>query len=108
MGDKAIDDHSMRSTLKGETADMVNKFRELKLREYCDITKLCKLNGIILSERLLEKGKCFYADNSENFFLIHRTIFTHKGCSEEHYNIRVITLFTTDMYFNHGFLFSGI
>ena len=56
VGDKAIDDHSMRSTMRGETADMVNKFRELKLKEYCQITKLCKMNGIILSERLLEKG----------------------------------------------------
>jgi hypothetical protein len=46
----------MRSTMRGETADMVNKFRELKLKEYCQITKLCKMNGIILSERLLEKG----------------------------------------------------
>lgn len=56
VGDKAIDDHSMRSTLKGETAEMINKFRELKLKEYCEITKLCKLNGIVLNEKLLERG----------------------------------------------------
>ncbi|VDI41856.1 Hypothetical predicted protein [Mytilus galloprovincialis] len=74
VGDKAIDDHSMRSTLKGETADMVNKFRELKLREYCDITKLCKLNGIILSERLLEKVLLYPPDRPHHE--IHRNVKT--------------------------------
>lgn len=74
VGDKAIDDHSMSSTLKGETAEMVNRFRELKLKEYCEITRLCKLNGIILSERLLEKVLLYPPDRPHHE--IHRRVKT--------------------------------
>jgi hypothetical protein len=56
VGDKAIDDHCMQSTLEGEMAGMVNKFRQLKLREFYDINKLCTQQGVTLSPALLEKG----------------------------------------------------
>ncbi|KAK3102250.1 hypothetical protein FSP39_009912 [Pinctada imbricata] len=55
VGDKAIDDHCMRSTMDPEIALMVDKFRQLKLREFCEINKLCQLQGVSLSPALLER-----------------------------------------------------
>ena len=57
-GDATIDGHSAPSTLGGETGAMVDKFRQLKLKEYNDIVKLCKLNSVPLTEDLLKRGKC--------------------------------------------------
>ena len=59
VGDKAIDDHCMRSTMDTDTANMVDKFRQLKLREFCEITKLCYQQGVNLNTALLERGKDF-------------------------------------------------
>lgn len=56
VGEKAIDDHCMQSTLEGELGGMVDKFRQLKLREFYDINKLCAQQGVSLSPTLLEKG----------------------------------------------------
>lgn len=56
VGEKAIDDHCMQSTLEGELGGMVDKFRQLKLREFYDINKLCAHQGVSLSPTLLEKG----------------------------------------------------
>ena len=55
-GDATIDGHSAPSTLGGETGAMVDKFRQLKLKEYNDIVKLCKLNNVPLTEDLLKRG----------------------------------------------------
>ena len=59
VGDKAIDDHCMQSTLEGEIGGMVDKFRQLKLREFYEINKLCTVQGVSLSPSLLEKGKSY-------------------------------------------------
>ena len=56
LGDAAVDGHSAPSTLGGETANMVDKFRQLKLKEYNDIIKLCRLSNVPLTEDLLKKG----------------------------------------------------
>ena len=61
-GDKPVDDHSMPSTMTGETSDLVDKFRQLKLREYNEIINLCKQNSVVLSERLLSKVLLFPPD----------------------------------------------
>ncbi|CAH1783951.1 unnamed protein product, partial [Owenia fusiformis] len=54
-GIKGIDDHSMPSTLEGDTASLIDEFRQLKLKEYHAITKLCQDSHIELSEQLLQK-----------------------------------------------------
>lgn len=54
-GSKAIDDHCMQSTLDGEVGEMVNKFRQKRLQEYFEITKLCQQNDVVLSRNLLER-----------------------------------------------------
>ena len=56
-GDAAVDGHCAPSTLGGETAHMVDKFRQLKLKEYNEILKLCQQNNVPLTEDLLKKGK---------------------------------------------------
>lgn len=73
VGEKAIDDHCMQSTLEGELGGMVDKFRQLKLREFYDINKLCAQQGVSLSPTLLEKGNLvlnnyFHVSESEFFF----------------------------------------
>ena len=55
-GNKAIDDHSMQSTMGGEMGEMIDKFRQRRLQEYFAVTRLCKEKEVNLSEKLLEKG----------------------------------------------------
>ena len=55
-GERAIDNHCRPSTLTGETGELVDKIRQLKLREFNEIRKLCQENNVQLSQRLLEKG----------------------------------------------------
>ena len=66
-GDPEVDAHSMPSTLGGETAEMVDKFRQLKLKEYNEVVKMCKDNSVPLSEDLLKKGN-FYNIASNMYF----------------------------------------
>ncbi|XP_064633040.1 EF-hand calcium-binding domain-containing protein 12-like [Lineus longissimus] len=54
-GNKAIDNHCRPSTLTGDVADMVDKFRQLRLKEYEEVNRLCKESGVVLTEKLLEK-----------------------------------------------------
>ncbi|XP_013411229.1 uncharacterized protein LOC106174281 [Lingula anatina] len=54
-GNKAIDDHCRPSTLEGETADMVDRFRQLKVKEYHEILRVCQKNHVPLAESLLER-----------------------------------------------------
>jgi ornithine carbamoyltransferase len=56
-GNKAIDNHCLPSTLTGDVADMVDKFRQMRLKEYDEVIKMCKESGVVLSDKLLEKGK---------------------------------------------------
>ena len=55
-GYKPIDDHCKLSRLQGETGAMVDAFRQLKLKEYHSIMKLCEKEGVILSRNLLDTG----------------------------------------------------
>lgn len=63
-GEKAIDDHCAPSTLGGETADQVDKFRQLKLREFNEICSLCHSNNMILNKDLLEKVLLYPKDRT--------------------------------------------
>ncbi|XP_022302015.2 EF-hand calcium-binding domain-containing protein 12-like [Crassostrea virginica] len=67
VGDKAIDDHCMQSTLEGEIGGMVDKFRQLKLREFYEINKLCSVQGVSLSPSLLEKVLLYPPDIPHSF-----------------------------------------
>ena len=55
-GDVAVDNHCQPSTLGGETAELVDRFRQLKLKEYDDICKMCKDKNVPFTEDLLKKG----------------------------------------------------
>ncbi|XP_060081393.1 EF-hand calcium-binding domain-containing protein 12-like [Ylistrum balloti] len=55
VGDRAIDNHCMKSTLQGETATMIDKYRQLKLKEYYEITRMCQVQNTPLSKTLLER-----------------------------------------------------
>lgn len=59
-GYKPIDDHCKKSMLEGEVGEMVNEFRQLKLKEYYSIMNLCKEKGVNLSRALLDRGKLFH------------------------------------------------
>ncbi|XP_052779508.1 EF-hand calcium-binding domain-containing protein 12-like [Mya arenaria] len=54
-GNRAIDDHSMNSTLVGDVGVMVDKFRQKRLQEFFSIQRLCEEHDINLSEKLLER-----------------------------------------------------
>ncbi|XP_038047773.1 EF-hand calcium-binding domain-containing protein 12-like isoform X2 [Patiria miniata] len=55
-GNPAIDSHSMRSTIGGETGSGINQYREARLKEYHDICKLCERHDIDLTPQLLERA----------------------------------------------------
>ena len=55
-GYKPVDDHCRPSRLEGETGDMVDSFRQLKLKEYHNILRLCESEGVVLSRNLLDSG----------------------------------------------------
>ncbi|XP_033647564.1 EF-hand calcium-binding domain-containing protein 12-like [Asterias rubens] len=55
-GNTAIDSHSKRSTLSGDTAAGINKYREDRLKEYHDICLLCEKQGLDLTPKLLERA----------------------------------------------------
>ena len=55
-GNRAIDDHSMNSTLQGEQGAMIDKFRQKRLQEFFEVQRLCKENSVVLTEKLLQKG----------------------------------------------------
>ena len=45
------------SSIGGTTADLVDKYRQLTLKEYEDVVELCHMQGVQLSRPLLERGK---------------------------------------------------
>lgn len=45
------------SSLGGATAVLVDKYRQLTLKEYEDVVELCHMQGVQLSRPLLERGK---------------------------------------------------
>lgn len=55
VGDRVIDDHCAPSTLGDTTADQVDRFRQLKLREFNEICAMCHINNVVLNKNLLEK-----------------------------------------------------
>lgn len=77
IGDKAIDNHCMRSTMQGETAAMVDKFRQLKLKEFYEIDKMCELQGIPLNKKLLERGinKSYFRRHFLSRFYLYISIY---------------------------------
>ncbi|KAJ8301596.1 hypothetical protein KUTeg_020583, partial [Tegillarca granosa] len=67
-GNKAVDDHCMKSTMKADdsdAADLVDKFRQLKLKEYYEIIHLCQCHGVPLTEKLLERVLLYPAEKPE-------------------------------------------
>lgn len=42
--------------LVGETGEMVNEFRQLKLKEYYSVMNMCEEKGVTLSRALLDRG----------------------------------------------------
>ncbi|XP_045164216.2 EF-hand calcium-binding domain-containing protein 12-like [Mercenaria mercenaria] len=65
-GSKAIDDHCMQSTLTGDVGEMTNKFRQKRLQEYFEISKLCHDNDVVLSQQLLEKVLLYPGDKAHS------------------------------------------
>ena len=55
-GNRAVDEHSQPCTMSDETGERVEKFRQLKIKEYYDIIKLCQQNNVVLNQKLLERG----------------------------------------------------
>ncbi|XP_046561164.1 EF-hand calcium-binding domain-containing protein 12-like [Haliotis rubra] len=55
IGHKAIDNHSLVSTLGGEVGEMVNRFRQLRLKEYYDVVRMCEEKGVPLTQPVLER-----------------------------------------------------
>lgn len=52
----------MKSTMDSddcETAELVDNFRQLRLKEYYEINNLCQYHGVQLTEKLLERGNNF-------------------------------------------------
>ena len=56
-GNRAVDHHCTPSTMTNETGDLVDKFRQLKFKEYNEICQLCQENSVPFTEKLLTKGK---------------------------------------------------
>ena len=56
-GYKPIDDHCRPSQFADDTGNMIDDFRQLKLKEYHDIMNLCEKRGVMLSQKLLDRGK---------------------------------------------------
>ena len=80
-GYKPIDDHCKPSRLDPETGAMVNDFRQLKLKEYYKIMKLCNEQGVTLSRKLLDKGS--FSVRLFVFFLVIRINATFM-CNHAH------------------------
>ena len=55
-GNKAVDNHCNPSTMSDETGELVDKFRQLKFKEYDEICQLCQQNNVPFTEKLLTKG----------------------------------------------------
>nr|XP_006820329.1 PREDICTED: EF-hand calcium-binding domain-containing protein 12-like [Saccoglossus kowalevskii] len=55
-GNKAVDSHSMCSTLGGEIGDTVDQHRQERLEEYHRIVKMCQDRNVALSAQLLERA----------------------------------------------------
>merc|ERR1712178_350871 len=53
--DKAVTDHITPTIRSGETAEQVDEFRQLKLKEFNEICALCQSNNIVLDKALLER-----------------------------------------------------
>lgn len=52
----------MKSTMEADdcdTAELVDNFRQLRLKEYYEINNLCQYHGVQLTEKLLERGNNF-------------------------------------------------
>ncbi|CAG5135491.1 unnamed protein product [Candidula unifasciata] len=64
VGYKPIDDHCLESTLGGETADVVNQFRQDKLKEYFSIKKLFEQRGLPLTQKFLDRVTLYPGDQS--------------------------------------------
>lgn len=59
-GYKPVDDHCKPSRLEGETGAMTNSFRQLKLKEYHSVLRLCETEGVVLSQKLFDTGILCY------------------------------------------------
>ncbi|XP_071082291.1 EF-hand calcium-binding domain-containing protein 12-like [Haliotis cracherodii] len=55
IGNKAIDNHSLVSTMGGEIGEMVNRFRQLRLKEYYDVVRMCEEKGVPLTRHVLDR-----------------------------------------------------
>ncbi|CAH1265016.1 EFCAB12 [Branchiostoma lanceolatum] len=54
-GNVAVDNHSLPSSMTGEMGAAVDRYRQQRLREYNQICRLCKEQGIALTPTLLER-----------------------------------------------------
>ncbi|KAH9518977.1 hypothetical protein Btru_008827 [Bulinus truncatus] len=62
IGYKPIDDHCSESTLGGESADKVNKFRQEKLKEYHAVKKMLIEQGLPFTQDTLDKVLLYPGD----------------------------------------------
>ncbi|XP_064604697.1 EF-hand calcium-binding domain-containing protein 12-like isoform X2 [Liolophura sinensis] len=69
IGDKAIDNHSMFSQLDGDSGELMNRFRQEKLREYYAVRALCQERGVNLTKELLDKVLLHPPDKPHNVIL---------------------------------------
>ena len=69
------------TTMSGETAEQVDKFRQLKLKEFNAICSLCQSNNIVLDQALLERVLLHPRDNP-NIPCMRRSI-RQPGCTED-------------------------
>ncbi|XP_071960308.1 EF-hand calcium-binding domain-containing protein 12-like isoform X2 [Antedon mediterranea] len=58
----AIDQHSRKSTLEGETGESIDRFREDRLKEYHQVLKLCKKHDVNLTPKLLQQALLYPGD----------------------------------------------
>eukprot|EP00058_Branchiostoma_floridae_P021064 XP_002606554.1 hypothetical protein BRAFLDRAFT_105284 [Branchiostoma floridae] len=54
-GNVAVDNHSLPSSMAGEMGAAVDRYRQQRLREYNQICRLCKEQGVALTPTLLER-----------------------------------------------------
>lgn len=54
-GDNVIDRHCALTTLKGEPAESIDRYRQLLLREYMELCKLCQKNEFPFTEKLVQR-----------------------------------------------------
>ncbi|XP_070559008.1 EF-hand calcium-binding domain-containing protein 12-like isoform X2 [Ptychodera flava] len=55
-GNRAVDNHALASTLSGETAEGIDRYREARLKEYHKLLQMCEERSIPLTQQLLERA----------------------------------------------------